>query len=375
MAEGAPEAVAAWLRGGELDALDGSGAVQRFEQAMAERVGVGWALATASGTAALEAALAALELVPGETLLVAPFAPSYVYMAARRAGARLAWVDVEAGGLGLDPGEALRRLEAEERRGARVRALLAVHTAGYPARLGPLLEPLAERGVALIEDAAQALGAQLPEGPAGSVGTVGLFSFQGGKMLPLGEGGLLVTRMGDLYRRAVRAGQHPARIEREWGEAGAVPSFQHRINPLAAALGLAQLGALDEWLRRRRRRAEEAAGFLARRGGGLEAVSGAPGSRPAWLRLALRLPEPLPPQALEAFCEEAVERGADLDPLPEPLPARLGGPAAGELPRAETVRRRTLLLGGAGSLMADEAGFRRVLEAVVEAWRRWRRSG
>ncbi|MDI3298696.1 MAG: DegT/DnrJ/EryC1/StrS family aminotransferase [Bacillota bacterium] len=376
LAEGAPEALAAWLRRGELDALDGSGAVRRFERAMAARLGVGWALATASGTAALEAALAALELQPGETLLAAPFAPAYVYQPVLRAGARLAWVDVEAEGLGLDPADALGRLEAEERAGARVRALLAVHVAGYPARLGPLLEPLARRGVALLEDAAQALGARLPEGAAGAVGTAGFFSFQGAKLLPLGEGGLLATRMGDLYRRALRAGQHPARIERELGEAGAIPSFQHRLNPLAAALGLAQLPALDGWLERRRRRAGEASRFLREATGGeLQVLGAAPGFRPAWLQLGVRLPQPLAPEALEELCQAAVEGGADLDPLPELPPPGAGGPAPGELPRAEEARRRTLLLGGAGSLLAEEEAFREVLEAVVAAWRKIGRSG
>lgn len=371
LAGGAPETVAAWLRRGELDGLDGSGVIRRFEEAMAARLGVGWALATASGTAALEALLAAVELRPGETLLVAPFAPPYVYQAALRAGARLAWVDVEPGGLGLDPAAALARLEEETAAGARVRALLAVHAAGYPARLGPLLGPLAARGVALLEDAAQALGARLPEGAAGTVGTAGFFSFQGGKPLPLGEGGLLVTRMGDLYRRALRAGQHPARIERELGEAGVIPRFQHRLNPLAAALGLAQLPALDGWLERRRRRAAEARRFLGRATGGeLAVLGGRRGHRPAWSQLALRLPRPLSPAALEGLCAAAAEEGADLDPLPELPPPAAGGPAPGELPRAEAARGRTLLLGGAGSLLAEREAFHRVLEAVVSAWRR-----
>lgn len=231
--------------------------VERFERAFAERVGARYAVACASGTAALHLAFLVLDVGPGDDVLVADltFVASVnpiVYV-----GARPILVDAEQRTLGMDPTLVVAELERRARAGeSQPTAIEVVHLLGQPADIGPLLAAAERYGVAVVEDASEALGATYESGSlagrsVGAIGRIGIFSFNGNKLITTGGGGMVVTDDEALARRA-RHLSTQARLPGlayDHDEVG----YNYRLTNLAAALGLAQLEQLDELLAARRR--------------------------------------------------------------------------------------------------------------------------
>lgn len=218
----------------------------RFEQAFARYTGTTHALALPSCTAGLHLSLAALDIGPGDEVIVpdltwiATAAPvSYV-------GARPVFADVDPRTWCLTAATVERCLSP------RTRAIIVVDLyGGTPADLGDLRGLAAERGVVLIEDAAQAIGSENAGRRAGALGDVGLFSFHGSKTLTTGEGGMLVTCREDLWQRARKLANHGrADGSRQfWNDEVA---FKYRMSAMQAALGLGQLERIDELVERKR---------------------------------------------------------------------------------------------------------------------------
>ncbi len=232
--------------------------VERFERAFAERVGARHAVACASGTAALHLAFLVLDVGPGDDVLVADltFVASVnpiVYV-----GARPILVDAERRTMGLDPSLVVAELERRARDGEHQPAAIeVVHLLGQPADIGPLLDAAERYGIPVVEDASEALGATyggqgaLAGRAVGSIGRLGIFSFNGNKLITTGGGGMVVTDDEALARRA-RHLSTQARlpgIAYDHDEVG----YNYRLTNLAAALGLAQLEQLDDLLAARRR--------------------------------------------------------------------------------------------------------------------------
>jgi perosamine synthetase len=229
-------------------ALTSGAWVERFEREFADYVGVAHAVATSSGTAALEVALEAAGIGPGDEVIV----PAFTFIATANAvvhrGARPVFVDIDPLTFAADP----EQVEAALQRHPRVRAILAVHLFGLPAPVDRLGELARSRDVLLIEDAAQAHGAELGRKRAGSFGTLSAFSFYATKNLTTGEGGMVLSSDADLARRA--------RLLVHVGVAGdpydyEVVGYNHRMTNVAAAIGVAQLARLPEQNERRRRNA------------------------------------------------------------------------------------------------------------------------
>jgi dTDP-4-amino-4,6-dideoxygalactose transaminase len=153
-------------------------------------------LLTTSCTHALELALLALGLREGQEVVVPSFTFVSTANAVLRAGARLVLADIEAETLGLDPADVERRLTP------RSAALLPVHYAGVAAPMGPLAEIAARRGLRVVEDAAQGLGASFRGRALGSLGDAGCLSFHDTKNVSCGEGGALALRDGEAAKRA-----------------------------------------------------------------------------------------------------------------------------------------------------------------------------
>ncbi len=229
-----------------------------FEQEFAHRAGCEHAIALANGTLALELALRALGIGPGDEVI----APAKTFIAtascAVACGARPVVCDV-------DPES--QNLSAETVRAAitpRTRAVVAVHLAGWPCDLGPLADLCRERGIALVEDCAQAHGAAYRGRPVGSFGVVSAFSFCQDKIMTTGgEGGMLVTNDRSLWLRAWAYKDHGKSWEAVF-ERQHPPGFrwQHesfgsnfRMTEMQAAIGRAQLLKLDAWVATRRRNA------------------------------------------------------------------------------------------------------------------------
>jgi dTDP-4-amino-4,6-dideoxygalactose transaminase len=214
--------------------------VRSFEEAVAERAGVGYALALNSGTSGLYVALAGLGIGPGDEVIV----PGFTYVASisaivhARARPMLAEVD---GTFDLDPAD------VESRITPRTRAIVAVHMLGNPARIEALRDVAARHRLALIEDAAQAFGASVGGRWVGSFGDVGMYSFNEFKTITCGDGGMVVTDDEALYRRCFAIHDQGHLPLRRGIEVGARPmlGLNFRMTELEGAVLLAQLRKLD----------------------------------------------------------------------------------------------------------------------------------
>ena len=169
---------------------------RRVEQRLAQQLGVPRVLLTTSCTHALELALLALDIGPGHEVICPSFTFVSTANAILRVGARPVFADIAEDTLGLDPSDVARKLSP------RTAALLPVHYAGNAADMDALLALAGDRGLRVVEDAAQALGASLHQKPLGTLGDAGCFSFHETKNITCGEGGALAVRDPELAARA-----------------------------------------------------------------------------------------------------------------------------------------------------------------------------
>jgi perosamine synthetase len=229
-------AVAAVLESGQL--VQGP-LVERFEQSVAALVGRAHAIAVSSGTAALQLALRALQVGPGDEVLCPALSWPSPAHAIRVAGAKVRFVDVDQDEWN-STAEALR-----EARNGNTRAAIVIDQFGNPARAEQIREALG--ALPIIEDAACALGSRFASGPCGSLGKISCLSFHPRKILTTGEGGMCLTDDDDLAEK-LRMLRNHGQLRGEF----VVAAGNFRMTDIAAALGLAQLQRLDEMVARRR---------------------------------------------------------------------------------------------------------------------------
>jgi perosamine synthetase len=218
--------------------------ISRFEAEFAKLVGVEHAVAVCNGTIALHLALHALGVGRGDEVIV----PSLTYIASVNTIAQTGAVPVFAESRGddwlLDPDDVARKITG------RTKAIMPVHLYGGVCDMATLGELAGRHGIAIVEDAAEAVGCTRNGRHAGTFGIAGTFSFYGNKTLTTGEGGMVVTddaRLADRLRLFKGQGQAPAR--RYWHvERG----FNYRMTNICAAIGVAQLERLPEILARKR---------------------------------------------------------------------------------------------------------------------------
>ncbi|UVO51685.1 DegT/DnrJ/EryC1/StrS aminotransferase family protein [Sphingomonas sp. SUN019] len=252
------DAVVATLRSGRVNALHHGEHNRAFEAAFAARCDVPHAIAVANGTLALELALRALEVGPGDEVIVP--ARSFIASASCVAavGATIVFADVDETTQGLNAATVSAVLSP------RTRAIIAVHIAGWPCAVDELAVLADALGIALIEDCAQAHGARLNGRPVGSFGAAAAFSFCTDKIMSTGgEGGLLVLRDDAIWGRAWAYkdhGKNPAGPPKG-GTPGTFKWLHEnlgsnlRMTEMQAAIGRHQLAKLDEWVDARRRNA------------------------------------------------------------------------------------------------------------------------
>jgi perosamine synthetase len=217
--------------------------VRRFERDFGKLCAADHALATSNGTAALHLALAARGIGPGDEVIV----PALTFIATANAvtytGARTVLADVTAETWTLDPADVVRRLTP------RTRAIVAVHLYGHPADMDALAAIARERGLLLVEDAAEAHGARYKDRPVGTLGDIGCFSFYGNKIISTGEGGMVVTNDERLAQRATVLRDHAMEPGARYvhNEVG----FNYRMTNLQAAVGCAQVEEFETVLARK----------------------------------------------------------------------------------------------------------------------------
>lgn len=250
--------------------------VERLEAAAAAMAGTSHAVAVSSGTAALVASLGVLDLAPGDEVLTSPFTFVATLNAILEAGAVATFADV--GDDFVVSADAFDRAI-----GPRTRVVLPVHLYGQMAEMPRIAELARSRGVAVVEDAAQAHGACVDGRPAGSFG-LGCFSLYATKNATAGEGGLVTTDDDDLADR-LRILRNQGMRERYVYE---VAGHNYRMTELQAAVAVAELGVLASRNERRRENAEALLGGLAGIDGlGLPHV--APGRVHAWHQFTVRV--------------------------------------------------------------------------------------
>jgi len=218
----------------------------KFEASFREHLDVPCAMATSSCTGALQLALAALRIGPGDEVIL----PDITWIASVspvvHAGARPVLVDVLPDTWCIDP----RRVEAAIT--PRTKAVVCVHLYGNVCDMAALSDICSRHGIALIEDAAEAMGSAWRDRRAGSIGDFSVFSFHGTKTITTGEGGLLASTRTDLWDRVRTLADHgrrPGEPVQFWcSEFG----FKFKMSNLQAALGVAQMERLEELVARKR---------------------------------------------------------------------------------------------------------------------------
>jgi perosamine synthetase len=311
-----------------------------FERALGERVGVRHVSAVSSGTAGLHLALRAAGIEAGDEVITSPFsfvasANSIVYE-----NARPVFCDIDARTLNLDPDAAAAAA------GERTAGMLPVHIFGYPADM-PAIEALAaQRGLWLVEDACEALGAVHGDGtPVGARGHAAVFAFYPNKQVATGEGGAVVCPGEDVKVRIDSERNQGRTPDKGWLDYDRL-GFNYRLSDIACALGLAQLERLDDLLGARARLAAGYSELLAEVEGLVLPCPDSGGDRRSWFVYVVQLPEGVD---RDAVIEELRLRGIDSKPY---LPAihlmafyrERFGHREGEFPVCEEISRRSLAL-------------------------------
>jgi dTDP-4-amino-4,6-dideoxygalactose transaminase len=221
--------------------------VRALETSIAEYCQTKHAVGCASGSDALLLALMALDVTAGDEVITTPFSFFATGACITRLGARPVFVDIDPRSYNLDPARVAAAITP------RTRVIMPVHIYGQCASMDPLLELGRRHGIPVVEDAAQAIGATDKERRAGSMGTIGCFSFYPTKNLGgAGDGGILTTSDDDVAARLRRLRAHGGANEYEHEEVG----INSRLDELQAAVLNVKLPRLDKWSDERARKAE-----------------------------------------------------------------------------------------------------------------------
>jgi len=223
--------------------------VVEFEEKFSRYCGCRYGVATNSGTTALHLALATLDIKKGDEVIIPTFTMIATANAVTYTGAKPVLIDSELHTWNID----VSRIE--EKITKRTKAIMPIHTYGHPADMDPIVEISEKYGLYVVEDAAEAHGAEYKDNKIGSIGHLGCFSFYANKIITTGEGGMIVTNDEKLAEKArwLRAHAFGRNGKHFYHEA---LGFGYRLSGLQAALGLAQLERIDEFVSIRRNNAK-----------------------------------------------------------------------------------------------------------------------
>lgn len=334
--------------------------LERFERAFADWLGVDDAIATNSGTTALHLGVRALCWGKGSEVVLSPFTFVASANCLLYEGVRPVFADVDPVTLNLTPESAARAI------GPDTAGLLPIDIFGYPCDM-PGFEKLAEsRGLRILEDSAQAVGAIDREGRlVGSRGNIAAFAFYANKQMTTGEGGILIPRDPAEAAR-IRSERNQGRaVDMDWLDHDRL-GFNYRMSDIAAAIGVAQVGKLDSMLARRQRVAEMYEQTLAGNDQVELPISGSGSERRSWFVYPVRLPAGIDrDDVIARLASEGVPAKAYL-PCVHLFPhLRALGYGEGDFPVAESVSARSLALPFHTAL--DQSDVDRVAGALERA--------
>lgn len=344
-----------------------------FEAGVARHVGARYGVGVSSGTTGLHLGVRAAEIADGDLAITSPF--SFVASANVLLYERAVpiFVDIDPDSLNLDPGlvieatheltsgtsAAARWLPPAQRGGGqpagRLKAILPVHAFGQPADLDPMLAVAQEQGLTVIEDSCEALGSAYKGRPAGTLGDVGVFAFYPNKQMTTGEGGMLVTNRADwdaLFRSLRNQGRDVFDAWLNHSRLG----YNYRLDELSAALGVIQIGRIEELLAKRDRVAQWYNQRLTEIAGLRIPFVASTTTRMSWFVYVIRLAPEFDRDAVMAALEE---RGIPSRPYFSPIHlqpfyrARFGF-RPGDFPITEAVARTTLALPFFGTMSEEQ---------------------
>jgi len=339
-----------------------------FEAAVAETADVPYGIAVSSGTAGLHLCLCALGIGEGDEVIL----PSFTFIAAGNAvlyqRATPVFVDIDPITLNLDPGRLEKMITP------RTRAILVVHTFGHPADLDPILDVARKHGVAVIEDACEAIGAKYRGRGVGGIGDLGVFGFYPNKPITTGEGGMVVTGDSRLAE-TIRGLRNQGRLASDGWLDHSLLGYNYRLSELNCALGVAQMRRLSMILEAREAVAMRYAKELQSIPGVTLPLQTIEGGRLCWFVFVVRLPAEFTRADRDAICEQLTGQGIGCGryfaPLHlQPLFAEFNVPRD-DLSITENVADRTLALPFFNRLtdaQIDEVcgGFKEAIQRVAE---------
>jgi perosamine synthetase len=330
------ELVADVLRSGRLSL---GPTIDRFEEAFAEEVGAPYAAAVSSGTAGLHLLCIAAGVGPGDEVVTSPY--SFVASAncAIYEGAAPVFADIDRRTLNLSPA-AVEAAITE-----RTRAVVAVDIYGYPCELDELRELCDARGLTLIQDACEALGARYRGQPVGSQGTPAVFAFYPNKQITTGEGGMVTTHSEEEHRLLVSLRNQGRADGGGWLEHARL-GFNYRIDDVRAAIGVGQLEKLGEILALRRSAAERYHVLLGEIEGLTLPCADDMDHERSWFVYVVALPAGVDRErVIEALSDRGVQTARYLPCIHlQPYMRERFGFGEGLCPVAEDASRRTLAL-------------------------------
>ena len=309
-----------------------------FEAALAAFHGVDHAVAVSSGTAGLHLALLTLGVGEGHEVIVPSFAFVALANTVRQARATPVFAEIDAMTLNLDAAEVERAITP------RTRAMVVVHTFGVPAEMDAL-EAIARRhGVALIEDACEAMGAEFDAQRVGGFGDLAVLGFYPNKQMTTGEGGAVLAKDASHAAR-LRSLRNQGRAGTEWLDQ-VEQGYNYRLPELACALGRVQLSRMEEMLALRAQAAERYHALL----DGLAGLERPPLALPrralSWFVYVVRLPEAVDREQVQAaMAREGIATGRYFAPLHQQPAGRADAKASeGRLALTERIAPRMLAL-------------------------------
>ncbi len=217
-----------------------------FEKEFAEYVGVEHAVAMTSGTVALDVALKALKIGPGDEVITSAFSFIASGNCILFQNAKPVFADIDPRTFNIDPSDVAEKITAK------TKAIIPIHMFGQPANMDALKEIAENKGIALVEDAAQAHGAEYKGQKAGSIGDIACFSLYATKNMTAGEGGIITTnnqKLADAARLLINHGQSQKYQHDTLG-------YNYRMTEFCAAIGSVQLKKLDGFNEKRRENAQ-----------------------------------------------------------------------------------------------------------------------
>ena len=351
------QAVAEVLRSGQLSL---GPMADRFERALAERVDAPYIAAVSSGTAGLHLAVRLAGVGPGDEVVTTPF--SFVASAncILYEGATPVFADVDPRTLNLDPAAVEAALTE------RTKAILPVDIFGYPAEYEELAGLAERRGLALIEDACEAVGAEYRCRPLGSRGHATVFAFYPNKQMTTGEGGAVAVQSEDDWAALKSLSNQGRSDSGEWLTHSRL-GFNYRLDELSAALGVAQLEKLDHLLELRAAVAARYGALLADVEGVETPLGDDEAHRRSWFVYVVLLDEAIDRDAVIAsLAAEGIQSKPYLPSIHlQPYWRERFATGAGMFPVAENASARSLALPFHGRL--GEPDQERVVEALARA--------